>query len=75
MSCVYSPAPDISALFITFQGRFFAATELKGMLAHVVINYDLKAEVEGVRPANKSFGLAISPDASAKLRFRKRTDL
>ncbi|KAF8209559.1 cytochrome P450, partial [Mycena galopus ATCC 62051] len=56
-------------------GRFFAATELKAMLAHVVINYDLKAEVEGVRPPDNSFGLTIAPNASAKVRFRKRTDL
>ncbi|KAF7346950.1 hypothetical protein MVEN_01447400 [Mycena venus] len=56
-------------------GRFFAATELKAMLAHVVINYDLKAEVEGVRPPDNIFGLGISPNPSAKVRFRKRTDL
>ncbi|KAF8209541.1 cytochrome P450 [Mycena galopus ATCC 62051] len=56
-------------------GRFFAATELKAMLAHVVINHDLKAEVEGVRPPNNIFGLSIAPNASAKVRFRKRTDL
>ncbi|KAJ6600446.1 cytochrome P450 [Mycena vulgaris] len=56
-------------------GRFFAATELKAMLAHMVINYDLNAEVEGVRPPDNIFGLAIVPNASAKVRFRKRTDL
>ncbi|KAF8145980.1 hypothetical protein K438DRAFT_1629082, partial [Mycena galopus ATCC 62051] len=31
-------------------GRFFAVTELKAMMAHLVMNYDVKAEVEGVRP-------------------------
>ncbi|KAJ7829871.1 cytochrome P450 [Mycena olivaceomarginata] len=36
-------------------GRFFAATELKAMLAHLVINYDVKAEVEGVRPPDLVF--------------------
>ncbi|KAJ7660426.1 hypothetical protein B0H17DRAFT_832480, partial [Mycena rosella] len=36
-------------------GRFFAATELKAMLAHLVLNYDVKAEVEGVRPPDNTF--------------------
>jgi hypothetical protein len=45
------------------------------MLAHVVMNYDLKAEIEGVRPADAVSGLAISPNATAKVQFRKRIDL
>ncbi|KAJ7776904.1 cytochrome P450 [Mycena maculata] len=47
----------------TCPGRFFAATELKAMLAHLVINYDVKAEVEGpgVRPADTSFSARTSP--------------
>ncbi|KAF8149663.1 cytochrome P450 [Mycena galopus ATCC 62051] len=48
-------------------GRFFAATELKAMLAHVVMNYDLKAEIEGMRPPDAVSGLAISPNATAKV--------
>ncbi|KAJ7882345.1 cytochrome P450 [Mycena olivaceomarginata] len=55
-------------------GRFFAATELKAMLAHVVINYDLKAEVEGVRPRDSVFGVSITPNSTAKVQFQKRTD-
>ncbi|KAJ6568980.1 cytochrome P450 [Mycena capillaripes] len=53
-------------------GRFFAATELKAMMAHLVINYDVKAEVEGVRPPDTVFGTRISPNASGKVYFRKR---
>jgi len=53
-------------------GRFFAATELKAMMAHLVINYDVKAEVEGVRPPDTVFGTRISPNATAKVYFRKR---
>ncbi|KAJ7791765.1 cytochrome P450 [Mycena olivaceomarginata] len=53
-------------------GRFFAATELKAMMAHLVINYDVEAEVEGVRPADKVFDERISPNADGKVRFRKR---
>ncbi|KAJ7789553.1 cytochrome P450, partial [Mycena olivaceomarginata] len=53
-------------------GRFFAATELKAMMAHLVINYDVQAEVEDVRPANKAFDPTITPSATGKVRFRKR---
>ncbi|KAJ7333989.1 cytochrome P450 [Mycena albidolilacea] len=53
-------------------GRFFAATELKAMLAHLLINYDIKAEVEGVRPPNMVFGTAIAPSPTGKVYFRKR---
>ncbi|KAJ6498408.1 cytochrome P450 [Mycena vitilis] len=53
-------------------GRFFAATELKAMLAHLVINYDVKAEVEGVRPADFNFGTITSPNPTARVLIRKR---
>ncbi|KAJ6505843.1 cytochrome P450 [Mycena vitilis] len=53
-------------------GRFFAATELKAMMAHLVINYDVKAEVEGVRPPDAVFGMRVSPNATGKVYFRKR---
>nr|GAT45049.1 predicted protein [Mycena chlorophos] len=55
-------------------GRFFAATELKAMLAHLVINYDVKAEVEGVRPPDDIFGMRISPNPRGKVLLRKRVD-
>jgi hypothetical protein len=54
------------------QGRFFAATELKAMLGHLVMNYDVKAEVEGVRPPDDIFGIRITPSATGKVCFRKR---
>ncbi|KAJ7149211.1 cytochrome P450 [Mycena crocata] len=53
-------------------GRFFAATELKAMLAHLVINYDVRAEIEGVRPADRNFGQISSPSATGRVMFRKR---
>ncbi|KAJ7124104.1 cytochrome P450 [Mycena crocata] len=55
-------------------GRFFAATELKAMLAHLVIHYDIRAEVEGVRPAERNPGPSsvASPSATGRVRFRKR---
>jgi hypothetical protein len=54
------------------QGRFFAATELKAMMAHLVINYDVQAEVDGVQPANEVFNARATPSATRKVRFRKR---
>jgi len=53
-------------------GRFFAANQLKAMLAHIVLNYDVKFEKEGVRPANEWFALTIEPCPSSKVLFRKR---
>ncbi|KAF7792531.1 hypothetical protein EIP86_003572 [Pleurotus ostreatoroseus] len=53
-------------------GRFFAANELKAMLAHVIMNYDVKFENEGVRPRNKWFGMSLVPDPTARVLFRKR---
>ncbi|KAJ7930490.1 cytochrome P450 [Mycena leptocephala] len=56
-------------------GRFFAAMELKAMLAHILINYDLKAEVEGVRPPDQVFGLFVSPSSNGKIWMRNRERL
>ncbi|KAF7792532.1 hypothetical protein EIP86_003573 [Pleurotus ostreatoroseus] len=53
-------------------GRFFAANELKAMMAHIVMNYDVKFEDEGVRPPNMWFGINVIPDPRAKVMFRKR---
>ncbi|KAJ7240650.1 cytochrome P450 [Mycena haematopus] len=54
-------------------GRFFAATELKLMLAHILITYDVKAENElGVRPPDYSFGRVRSPNPTARILIRKR---
>lgn len=53
-------------------GRFFAAVELKAMLAHLVVNYDVKFVNDGPRPANQYMASACLPDSSAKVMFRKR---
>ncbi|KAJ7122772.1 cytochrome P450 [Mycena epipterygia] len=55
-------------------GRFFAATELKAMLAHLVMNYDVKFVNDGPRPANQYMASACLPDSSAKIMFRRRQD-
>lgn len=58
---------------ITSPGRFFAANELKAMMAHIVISYDIKFENEGIRPPNVPFSLTLIPAPTAKVLFRKRT--
>jgi hypothetical protein len=53
-------------------GRYFAASELKLMFAHVVTNYDVKLENEGVRPRDLWIVGACVPNPNAKVLFRKR---
>ncbi|KAJ7765820.1 cytochrome P450 [Mycena maculata] len=53
-------------------GRFFAATEIKAMLAHILVNYDVKAETAGVRPVDEWFGLLRFPSRQGKIFIRKR---
>jgi len=52
-------------------GRFFAAMELKMMLAHVVTTYDVKLK-DGKRPGKQWFGTICVPDRKAEVMFRKR---
>lgn len=42
------------------------------MMAYIVMNYDIKCEHEGVRPENIHSNLAVIPDPTAKILFRKR---
>jgi len=53
-------------------GRFFAVTEVKMMLAYILLNYDVKLENEGVRPPNVLIGDIVMPDTKAEVMFRKR---
>ncbi|KAF9237109.1 cytochrome P450 [Melanogaster broomeanus] len=52
-------------------GRFFAANELKSMLAHVVMRYDVSLE-DGIRPQSLRIDTAIAANPTAKVLFRKR---
>ena len=55
-------------------GRFFAASELKAMLAHVVVTYDIKSDTPGKMPRERWFGAALAPDHTAEVLIRKRQD-
>lgn len=53
-------------------GRFFAANELKLLMAYIILNYEFKTEVDGQRPQNKYFAHSRVPDTSAKIMYRER---
>ena len=53
-------------------GRFFAANELKAMMAHVVMNYDVALETPGEVPPPMWVATALVPNKDANVLFRKR---
>lgn len=52
-------------------GRFFASTDLKLLLGHVIVNYDFEMK-QGERPANVWFGLNKLPPMKATVKIRRR---
>ncbi|CAK1357849.1 unnamed protein product [Cercospora beticola] len=52
-------------------GRFFASQEMKLMVAHVVMNYDIKCE--GGRPANVLINGSCVPSPTAELQIKLRS--
>ncbi|KAG6829008.1 hypothetical protein H0H92_005985 [Tricholoma furcatifolium] len=65
-------AVAVEAEISSSPGRFFAVNELKALLAHTVLNYDVSFENGGPRPADPWFGLQIVPDPKVAVMFRKR---
>ena len=53
-------------------GRFFAVNELKAILAHILLNYDVKMADGGGRPENLWIGVSSLPNTEAEVLFRKR---
>ncbi|CCM06932.1 uncharacterized protein FIBRA_09244 [Fibroporia radiculosa] len=53
-------------------GRFFASTELKEVLSHLVVNYEMKMEKEAVVPPSSFVGYSLIPDLKANVMFRRR---
>ncbi len=51
-------------------GRFFASSELKLMLAYIVLNYDF--EMQEKRPENFWFGMNRVPPMKATIKIRRR---
>ncbi|KAF9235151.1 cytochrome P450 [Melanogaster broomeanus] len=52
-------------------GRFFAATYLKTMLAHIVMSYDIQLE-DSTRPQSSYTTIAIMANRHANVMFRRR---
>ncbi|KAI6159827.1 cytochrome P450 [Pisolithus thermaeus] len=55
-------------------GRFLAANELKTMLAHILISYDVKFEDRVSRPTSIHWDLNVIADPTVRVMFRKRTN-
>ncbi|KAI6039636.1 cytochrome P450 [Pisolithus marmoratus] len=55
-------------------GRFLAAYELKTMLAHVVISYDIKFLERNTRPISTRWDIGVMSDPTVRVMFRKRTN-
>ncbi|KAK4169706.1 cytochrome P450 [Cladorrhinum sp. PSN259] len=55
-------------------GRFFAANEIKLMLAHILMNYDIEP-TEEVKPASSWYSISRVPPMKAKIRIRRRQDI
>jgi len=53
-------------------GRFFAVTALKTLLAHIILNYDVKMKDDGGVPPRTVFAGNVAPNVTAKVMFRKR---
>ncbi|KAF9269386.1 cytochrome P450 [Marasmius fiardii PR-910] len=52
-------------------GRFFAVNELKAMLSHILLTYDVRVEDDQFPPSDFYAG-SSSPNTKAKVMFRKR---
>ncbi|KAG6856027.1 hypothetical protein H0H87_008208 [Tephrocybe sp. NHM501043] len=53
-------------------GRFFSVVILKAMMSHVLMNYDVKLEEDGVRPKGSWFVTERIPNGTANVLFRRR---
>ena len=54
-------------------GRFFAANELKLILVHLIMNYDIKLPEGESRPKNIETGSGCRPDETKKILLKRRS--
>lgn len=57
----------------TCPGRFFAANEIKIVLCHILLKYDVKL-ADGCEPRIRSNGLSLNADPIARISIRRRAD-
>lgn len=55
-----------------YPGRFFAAVVLKLILAHLILNYDLRFDQPGARPSDFVFEANCMPNAQARILLKRR---
>ena len=53
-------------------GRHFASNELKAILGHIILNYDLKLGGDGLRPPDVFVAMATMPAPESRVLFKKR---
>jgi cytochrome P450 len=53
-------------------GRFFATMELKVIITHLLLNYDLQFLPENKRPQNRYYGTTVAVDRTAEVMLKKR---
>ena len=54
-------------------GRYFAEAEIKAILCHLLMNYDIRfSDAVKERPRNIFFETAIMPDPTQKVLLRRR---
>ncbi|CZT21185.1 related to cytochrome P450 monooxygenase (lovA) [Ramularia collo-cygni] len=54
-------------------GRFFAAAEIRVVMAYCLMNYDLRVVPGEQKPGQVHYGLATLPDGERSIEFRQRT--
>ena len=69
VSCV---ARLLTAGILDSPGRLVASLELKAIVAHLIMNYDMKIAGDGARPNDVFFGSNVLPHPSAKIMLRQR---
>jgi hypothetical protein len=57
--------------FASSPGRFFAVNEIKLMLAHVLLTYDVKLR-DGMRPTDEWIFTVANANSEADVLFRRR---
>lgn len=56
-------------------GRFFAGNEIKVVLAHLVLNYDIKLQEGEGRPEPMMFMMSKTANSKAEILFKRRTPI
>jgi hypothetical protein len=64
---------DVFTMYFCSPGRFFAVNELKALMGHVIMNYEVKfAQDRKGCPAPVWFSSVAAPDDTVELMLRKR---